>query len=224
MKNKLGVIVIGQSPRPDCVELFGKCLFDGDEVIVKGALDEVSPEELEEFKHRENEEILVALDRNLEPITVPEAEVKNRMQGKIREMEREGVTMITVYCSGRFDKLESSVPLVLPGAILEHNILAIAEGRKVSVLVPDAEQIDRTYKQFEALGVIPFVTSASPFGSRELLREACEKAAEFGPDIIVMDCTSFNREIRDFARNVTGKPVITAESIYLKVISELAGK
>ena len=49
MKNKLGVIVIGQSPRPDCVELFGKCLFDGDEVIVKGALD-----------------------RNLEPITVPE--------------------------------------------------------------------------------------------------------------------------------------------------------
>lgn len=224
MKNKLGVIVIGQSPRPDCVELFGKCLFEGDEVIVKGALDEVSPEELEEFKHRENVEILVALDRNLNPITVPEIEVKSRMQGKIREMEQEGVTMITIYCSGRFDKLESSVPLILPGAILEHNILAIAEGRKVGVFVPDAEQIDRTYKQFEALGVKPFVVAASPFGPREALEDACSKVTGFNPELIVMDCTSFNQEIRDLTRNITGKPVITAESIYLKIISELAGK
>lgn len=224
MKNKLGVIVIGQSPRPDCVELFGKCLNDGDEVAVKGCLDDLSPEELEALKPAPGEKVLVGLDRELKAITIPDALVRSRIPEKIREFELEGANLIMINCSGRFEGLEASVPLILPGEILEHAILAIAKGYRVGVVVPDAAQIEQTRLQFMELGVEPQVEAASPFGPREELIEACRRLESFDPQIIVMDCTSFDSEIRAYTRELTGKPVITAESVLLKFISELAGK
>ena len=157
MKNKLGVIVIGASPRPDCVELFGSCLCEGDEVIVKGALDGLDAGELERIKQDRSGEILVALDRSLSPISVPEKLVKERIPLKIKEMEEEGVTMITVNCSGQFGRMDSSVPLIMPGAILEHTVMALADGKKIGVLVPDPDQIERTREQYLRLNTMPVV-------------------------------------------------------------------
>lgn len=224
MKNRLGVIVIGQSPRPDCVELFGSCLGEGDEVIVTGCLDDMSPADLETMKPAAGEKVLVGLDRNMNPITIPDALVRSRIPEKIREMEQAGANLVMINCSGRFERPECSVPLILPGDVLEHAILAIAAGRKVGVIVPDAEQIEQTRQQFIELGVVPQVEAASPFGPRENLAEACGRLEAFGPEIIVMDCTSFDSEIRAFTRELTGKAVITAESVLLKFISEMAGK
>ena len=224
MHNKLGVIVIGQSPRPDCVELFGSCLHDGDEVVVKGALDDLTDDELAALQKRHDGKILIALDRKLNPISIPEEEISKRMQGKVTELEQEGANIILVYCSGRLQKLESTVPLLLPGEILEHTILAIAEGKKVGVLVPDEEQVQRTIGQFEELNTKPHVLAASPFGPKETIVDACRDIAQFDPALIVMDCTSYNAELKKLAQEITGKPVITAESVLLSIVSELSGK
>lgn len=224
MKNILGVAVIGQSPRPDCEELFKRGLNAEDEVIVMGALDGLPDEEVHDFKPEPGEKILIALDRQLAPITVPDKLVMSRMQAVVTELERAGATMILINCSGRMQKFEASVPVLLPGDILEHTILAVAEGKKVGVLVPDEAQIDGTFLQFEELNTLPFVLSASPFGPREKVTEALEKLKGYDPALIVMDCTSYDRTMKDLAREITGKPVITAESILLKILAELSGK
>lgn len=224
MKNRLGVILIGQAPRPDYEAFFKECIFEDDEIIIRGALDELTLDEIKNLKPEKGDGVLATVDRNMVPIVVPESEVKRRLPGKIIEMEAKGANIIVVVCTGQFPELTSKVPLILPGEILSHAVAAVARGCKVGVLVPEKEQISQLKNKWLTVDVESYIEAVSPFYQRELIPEACRKLARFDPTVIVMDCMGFDYKMKEMARLASGKPVIAARSILAKFIKELIGK
>lgn len=224
LKNKLGVALIGQGPRPDYEAFFKQCLFDDDEVLIKGALDDLTLDEIKKLKPGKGDGVLATVDRNYVPIVIPEPEVKKRLPQKIKEMEQEGANIIVVVCTGQFTELISNIPLVLPSEVLSHAVSAVARGCRIGVLVPEKEQIPQLRTKWITVDAESYIEAVSPFHQGDLIQEACNKLVRFDPTVIVMDCMGYDCKMRESARLASGKPVISARSILAKFICELVGK
>jgi protein AroM len=224
MKIKLGVALIGQGPRPDYEAFFRQCLNADDEIIVKGALDELTFDEIKALKRQKGDGVLATVDRNFVPIVIPEAEVKKRMPEKISLLEKQGANIIVVVCTGQFVELSSKVPLVLPSEVLTHTVSAIARGCRIGVLVPEKEQIPQLQTKWITVDVDAYMAAVSPFNQSDMIAQACIDLKRYDPSVIVMDCMGYDQRMRETARLASGKPVISARSILAKYICELVGK
>jgi len=218
----LGVLLIGQEPRPDYEAFFRACLPEDGRVLVTGTLDDLSLEEIRSLPCPEGEPVLVTLSREMVPIKVPAKEAHRRMPDKIRFLEESGAHIIVVICTGRFPFLKSRVPLVFPSEVLSHNVAALAGGKRVGVMVPLPQQIPQLRDKWLAAGVDPVFHAVSPFTEKDLMEEAGLKLAEFDPTLIVMDCMGYEPEMKQAVKKAARRPVIAARSILARVVSELA--
>jgi protein AroM len=218
----LGVLLIGQTPRSDYQEFFQSCLPDRGRVLMAGALDELTLEEIKDFSYAEGEPVLATASREGVPIVVPAEEVHRRLPDKVRFLEQGGADIIVVTCTGQFPFLKSRVPLVLPSEVLAHNCLALARDNQVGVLVPLAEQISQLREKWVAIGLDPLFYAVSPFTQKDQVAEAGEVLAAQGAGLIIMDCMGYEQWMKDAVRKASGKPVIAARTLLAKIVTELA--
>jgi protein AroM len=68
------------------------------------------------------------------------------------------------------------------------------------------------------------VRGASPYAQDgEEVKEAARKLKEEGSDLIVMDCIGYSLRMKDWVKEVTGKPALLARSTLARVAGELLG-
>lgn len=217
----LGILLIGQSPRPEYESYFRNYLPDDAVMITVGALDQLSLAEIEAFTVQSGEEVLATLSRDRVPITVPAREVNCRIPEKIVCLEAKGVDLIVLACTGEFPPFQSKVPLLLPSEILTKNVVALAAGKQVIVLIPLPEQVGQLGSRWSAAGVSPVMVPVSPFTQRENLSGILREINQAEAALIVLDCMGYDPEMKEAARTYTGKPVMAARTLLGKVIAEL---
>lgn len=219
---KIGIVTIGQSPRPDVVKemmpFFGKNVS----VLERGALDGLTLEQVKEFFPDSGMIPLCTRMRSGSEVMIAKEKILPRIEQLIDELNGKKTSFIALLCVGSFPSFDSSCLVVHPQRIVNRCVESlISKKHHLGVVIPTPEQEDWARKNFVNVTPRITVTAASPYGDRSQVSRAGKVLKEANCDLIVMYCMGFTRELTKEIRSVTAKPVILSSSIVARTIGEL---
>jgi protein AroM len=226
MTRAVGIVTVGQSPRVDVVPEMAK-LMGAVEPVERGALDGLTPGEIEALAPRPDEEILVTRLRDGRPVFVGKRQVTPLVQSRIAELEDEGVTLTVVLCTGAFHGLRSRRPLVEPDRLLLGMLRGIRFEGRLGVLTPSTRHVPQTEARWRGHGFDPVVVPLSPYDqdSRAAASPAAiaEPLRAGGVGLVVLDCMGFKGELRAELERRLGIPMLVANLLVARLVAELVG-
>ena len=222
MSKKIGIITIGQSPRPDVVPEMTAFFGEGVEVLERGALDGLNLEQVRAYAPEANMAHLCTRMRDGREVVVAKEKLLPKIQEAIDDLNREQVALILLLCVGEFPQFRSACLVVEPQKIVDHCIEGlIGASHRLGIVIPIAEQEDWVRETFSTLTEDITVTVASPYAGQSELPAAAAVLKGAGCDLIVMYCMGFSRRLTRPIREITAKPVIVSSAIVARTIGEL---
>ena len=191
-------------------------------VLEKGAMDCLTGDDIRSLAPIQGQNVLCTRLADGDPVVISKESVIPLVQARIEELNREGVDLILLLCTGHFPKFESRVLVLAAQEIVDRVIQAvIGDPYTLGLVVPLPEQEAQIRE--ELLHITPNVVavSASPYAADGTLKEAAEQLNRHAPDLVVLHCMGFNREHRRIIRQITGKPTIVANSMVARTVAEL---
>jgi len=223
MGKLIGLVGIGQSPRPDgLVEEVSQVLGSGYEVVFAGAMDGLSRAEIEGMAPAPGDYVLVTILSDGSSVRFAKKHILSRLQQRIDEMNERNVDAILLVCTGTFPRFASRRPLLFPRAIFPNLVKGIVQDGKLGVITPLPEQIDQERVKWDDVGLNLVMTHADPYGDPALLERACAELVREQVDLVVLECFGHNLAMKERARRLTGKPVVLVRSAMARVLAELA--
>ena len=217
-KARVAFVTVGQSPRPDILDEIGPMLGADVEIIEVGALDGMSRQEIDKLAPKGDEPRLSTLLRDGSEVITTKAWTRDRLQVLMDDLDRNGVDLIVLMCTGYFEGLHTRTLMVEAQGVVDRTVEALAEGkRQIGVLVPLEEQT-REFALKDASYRPARVTHASPYSDRRL-REAGKELAEV--DFIVMHCMGYTAEMHRQVRAASGRPALLARRLLANAVGEL---
>jgi protein AroM len=230
----LGTITIGQSPRPDLIPelrlamgLTAEARSDHTvRILEAGALDGLTMEEVRELEPRSGDYVLVTRMADGTAVKIAERHILPRMQAHIHDLASKGADVIALVCTGEFPRFECERLLVEPQKVLHHAVAAVAQGRRLGVLLPDEDQIPQGVIRWSSVwednpGQSLRIEAASPYDDVRLIEAAASSLRDWGADLVVMDCIGYTMAMKELVKAVTRAPVILARSILGRTLAEL---
>jgi protein AroM len=212
-------VTIGESPRPDILDEM-KPWWDGSslEIEERGALDGLSREDIARAAPRETDERLVSRLRDGTEVLLEAQWAHHRVEEIVRQLDAEGVDVLVLLCTGRFDGLSPKGILVAAGPVVDHGLAAFSRpGTSVGVLLPNEGQMASF--RCEPAGNRRFVLShASPYSGDRWEAAARELEAA---DFVVMHCMGYTEPMRRKIAGSTGKPVLLARRMVAAAIAQV---
>jgi protein AroM len=221
----LAAVTIGQSPRNDVVPAMRRILPDGVRIVEYGALDGLARDEIEAFAVRPGEVGIVTRLRDDSSVLLSHELILPKMQEKVDHAVNEaGASLLVILCGADWSALRSPRLIVNPGRLFPGIVGALAQGRRLGIIKPDAGQVAKERERYAAQGIDAVVTAASPYAGPDRLRLAREAALELreaGCELVWMTCVGMDEAMRDIVAESSGAPVILAQSLLARVVSEL---
>ncbi len=224
MTRTVGMVTIGQAPRVDVVPEMAK-LMGSAEIIERGALDGLTPREIEPLAPAPGDDLLVTRLRDGSAVFLAKRRVTPLVQQRIEELEAEGVALTVLLCTGTFHGLRARRPLVEPDKILLGMLRGIRFEGRLGVLTPSARHVAQTEARWRSYGFDPVVAPLSPYDSAHapVSVAAIADALGAGVGLIVLDCIGFGRETRAELATRLGVPVLAASLLVARLVAELVG-
>lgn len=222
-EKKIGVITIGQTPRPDIINLVWEILGKDYQVLMKGALDDLKIEDIPEFKDNEYLLMTSILDGKGEKkeVKVTREFLVPIIQEHILELEKY-VIVIIIWCAGRFPEFKSKAYVIRPSVVLKGVIEAILEEGRLGVLYPSPLQLIWAEPEWKREGVEVYADAPGCDNSQEKdWKFLASRLADKNLDLILLNCTGFGFEMKESIRKITKTPVIQANALALRVVKEL---
>lgn len=220
---EIGVITIGQSPRPDITSDLRRYLSRDVVIVEAGVLDGLSRKYIEEKMHPSEEDI-VYVSRMTDGCQVKLA--KNKiipiMQRAIHQLEGKGLELIVIFCTGDFPEFNAKVPLIYAGEVLKGLFSGFRCHDNVGILVPLEEQISYAREKwggcFENLTILygsPYTSTKSDF------RAVAERFKESSVRLVIMDCMGYTFYQKHILREYANLPVVSSRSALIRFLNEL---
>ena len=218
----VGIVTIGQSPRPDVVRDMAALLGPGIGILERGALDGLTLEQVGDLAPETGMSPLCTRMADGTEVVVAEEKIVPRIAVHVAELNARGVSLILLLCVGDFPEFESSCLVVYPQRVVTRWVEGlIGKNHRLGVIVPIPEQGDWARGVFSHVTSGITITDASPYGDRGRLTRAGQALREAGCDLIVAYCMGFNRELAGVVRTITGKPVLVPSSLVARTAAEL---
>ena len=220
MKDKIGLIAMGsRENRPQWQDLIGRLEPELDVEMV-GVLDGLTQEEIEKrFSYQPGENYIVTEMPWDYTAHISEAKAKTEVLRLARQLFAAGVRTVLVLCTGDFDRPEKSDGLFLLPEDIMFGILSGLKQERLGFIVPEADQIGESEKQYAALN--PIVKAASPYGSMEDLANTAALFRKEDVNVVVTDCMGFTAEMGQIVARESGKQVLVPRLILPKLIKSL---
>lgn len=222
MTRRLGMVTVGQSPRTDILPAMMEEIGQDVEVIEGGALDGLSLEEVRSLSPTGDEVRLCTRLSDGTEVVVAKERIIPMVQTKIDELNGEGVELIVLLCTGHFPRFESTCLVLEAQKIVDRCVEAVIGDRnRMGLVVPLREQGEPARQNLSH--ITPHITAvnASPYGSLDEVARAAGILKEGNVDLVVMHCMGFTNDHRRVMRELTGKPVILANSLVARITGEL---
>ena len=219
---KIGTVTIGQSPRLDLIPELKKAIGVEVDIEERGALDNLSLEEVKTFYPGPEDYILVTRMRDGTEVKIAESYIIPRIKNCIADLEKQGVEFIIFICTGEFPGISSHKLIIWPDRLLEHTVRGILRKGILAVVAPSPDQTAMMQKKWRGTKLVVVAEAVSPYsGSDEMFAEVAHRIKRSNADMTVLDCIGFNRRIRKIFRQITQKPVILPRTILGRVAGEL---
>jgi protein AroM len=215
----LGVVTIGQTPRPDLERAF-QSHAQGAMVLVRGALDGLGHEDIAVLASRPTDYPLLVRLAGGSTREIPLEEIHPLVSERARSLSALGARAVVVACAGGFPDVACDVPVLLPGRILPAVVSAITRDRRIGVVAPIRSQVPAALRKWSSDGFDPVVTWASPMVPGEI-EAACARMSEPGLALVVLDCFGHDDDYARAFSARTGKLVLAAQSVTARIAGEL---
>jgi protein AroM len=221
----VGLVTIGQSPRPDVVPDMAELIGPGAEIREAGALDGLTRAEIEALTPTGSDEILVTRLQDGAAVFLGKEKIVGLVEQRIAALERGGATLTALLCTGAFPRLRAGRTLIQPHPVLLGTLRGLSGPGRLGVLTPSVPHVPQTEARWRGDGFDPVVAPLSPYEEEDpaALRRAADAMRAGGAGLVVMDCMGFRRKTRDELRGLTGVPVLLANLLVARVIAEACG-
>jgi len=220
----VGVLTIGQAPRPDRLGYEVQAVLgDGYRMVERGALDDLDRDQVRAIAPGPKDYHLVTLLRDGTPVQIAKRAILAHLQRQIDRLEEgDGVTATLLLCTGAFPVFRARRPLIQPQAALCGIAIGLAGGPRIAVMIPAPEQRPQAEATWRERGVDPLLIVADPYGSDPCgtVRRAAEEARDAA--LIFMDCFGYSLAMQEAARSVFPGPVLLARSLAARLLAEVA--
>jgi len=220
---KVGLITIGQSPRPDVVgdmaPLLGRV-----RIVERGALDGLSLDEVRALAPEKGMMPLCTRMKDGTEVVIAKEKILSRLAKLVTELNSLRTSLVLLLCTGDFPEFESSCLVLYPQRIVTRWVEGLIGRRhRLGLVVPIPEQRDWARRLFSHVTSRITIADASPYGDRGRISRAALALKEAECDLIVMFCMGFNRRLVGEIRRGTGKPVLVPSSLVARTAAELLG-
>lgn len=222
---RLGLLTIGQAPRGDIVPEIAP-LLAGITLVERGALDDCTPQQIAQFEADPRGSILATRLRSGQGVVVGEDQVLPRLMQQMTQLEADGVQAIALLCTGHFPQPQLGIPVLRAEPLLQQFVLGL-QMAPVGIITPESGQVDTQVARWqEVLGQTVQVVAANPYrlGAIQAVEQAARELASRQVQLLVLDCLGYTGEMRQVARQVSGKPVILARTVLARAAAELLGE
>lgn len=218
---ELGIIVLGQTPRPDLEQTYSNYL-PGVSIFIGGALDQHAPHEIEAMVKSGGEYPLLVILSDGTTREISLYRLQPLLEQQASRMAAAGIKTALLMCAGNFPDLKSPIPIIYPGRVVPAVMSGVSINKTIGIVTPNKGQVQPAQDHWQQKGFTTVVTVASPKNPVEI-----DLAAHFFSDqeldFIVLDCMGFGPESAKAFRRKNSIPVICAQSLVARVIAEMLG-
>jgi protein AroM len=224
MTVRIGFATVGESPRDDVVPKVASWLPPDTEIVQRGCLDGLTQAQLQALFAPPGSEGIVAgvADGS---VLLAFDQLFPRMQEVVDGLARgDGADLVVVLCGADWTGITSDVLVVNPGRLFPAVVSALARGRRLGVIKPDAGQIGPERERYRNLGLEVHVTAASPYAGQDRIALAEQAAAELsqaGCELVWMTCVGMDGPMRQAVQDIVKVPVILASSLLGRLVAEM---
>lgn len=219
--SKLGVIVVGQSPRPD-VEAEIQAIVGKDvEIDLQGTLDGLSREEIDAIPPKDDGDTLFSRLPNGDAVTISKAAVVQHGEARLAAMEAAGNDIVMVMCTGDFPQWWEKYQVIFPSRVMSAFVEALHPGGRLGIFTPLPEQAAKNEARWQAAGYDTAIVALSPNANDEEVESAAREMADQAPAFLVFDCISYTPHAKQMACKVIGVPGILGVTAAARAASEL---
>jgi protein AroM len=220
-QQRMGVVVIGQSPRPSVVNEIAAVLSPGLQIDLRGALDGMTRAEIDAIPPSDGQDALFTLLPNGDSVTISKKAVEARAAVQIEKFAREGVKVAMLACTGKFPNLAPEGLVILPSAVLHNVVAAVLPRGRLGIFSPLPEQTALIASKWERANVEVVGVTMRPGSDAEAIDEAARKMLARSPDLVVMDCMSYTSADKKRVRLSYDGPIILAIAAAARIVEEL---
>jgi protein AroM len=225
MRVRIGFATVGESPRDDVVPKVASWLPPETEVVQRGCLDGLTRAQLQAFLAQPGSEGIVARSEDTGSVLLAFDQLFPRMQEVVDGLVRDdGAELVVVLCGADWTGIASDVLVVNPGRLFPAVVSALARGRRLGVIKPDAGQINPERERYGSLGIEAYVTAASPYVGQEriaLAEKAATELSQAGCELVWMTCVGMDSQMRQAVQDIVKVPVILASSLLGRLVAEM---
>lgn len=224
MRGKIGFVLVGQSGRDDVLPVIKDLLGPDVDVVAKGALDGLGPDDFARMAPAPGEHPVVTRLDDGSHVVVSKPALVPRIERCLAGMGDASVPVAALMCTGTFPPF--AVPeglLLLRGQqVIDNGVRAVCPaGGKMGVLVPLPAQEALSGGKFRNMGFDVVMAHANPYGPLEDVRAAA--AAFRDRDVVVLHCMGFNGGHKKAVRESCGRPVLQANALMARLAAEVTG-
>jgi len=218
---RLGVVVIGQSPRPSVAAEIAAVLSPAMTIDLRGALDGMTRAEIDAIPPEGGHDALFTLLPDGEPVTISKKAVETRAARQIARFAEEGTRVTMLACTGKFPNLAPEGLVILPSAVSHKMVEAVLPKGRLGVFSPLAEQTALIHTKWQRGGIDVAGVTLRPGADGAAVDAAAARMAALSPDLVVMDCMGYTTANKARVRAITKGPVVLAIALAARVVEEL---
>lgn len=216
---KLGVLVVGQSPRREVERELKRIVVDVS-LDLRGCLDGLSRAEIDALQPEKNDVALFTRLSNGDGVRLSKTEVMRHGGIQLDALQQAGASLVIVLCTGEFPEWRNR-RILFPSALLRNLVFGLLPSGHIGVLSPLEAQIPATKSRWSDEHHTVSAIAVSPNASIEEARQAGLQMRKLAPDLIVLDCVSYTREIKQAVCSAADIPGVLAITAIARCAAEL---
>jgi protein AroM len=219
--NTVGVIVIGQSPRPEIEQELRLVLGPDLPIRLVGALDGMTRRDIDGLAPSGSDDTLFTRLPNGDGIVVAKHAVTEGVQRRLRDFEVAGIDVALLACTGAFPAIDYRGFLIEPSPVLHHAVLGLLSKGRIGVFNPLPEQREQVARKWQKEGWRIEFEALLPGSDPGTVEAAARRMAGHRPDLVVLDCMGYTQDDKERVRRVTGCRAVLGVSASARALQEL---
>jgi len=217
----LGLIVLGQTPRPDLESIYRRHL-PGAALSIMGALDGKPASAADKLAEAKGEYPLLVILQDGTTREISLYRLQPLLEETAAQLAAKGAQTAVLMCAGDFPDLKSPIPIVYPGRVVPAVVAGISRSHRIGIITPNPGQLAAAKAHWRQKGFAVKAAVASPKNPAEL-EEAAARMQDPELELVVLDCMGFGPEAARAFKSRCGRPVICPQSLVARVAAEVIG-